>query len=220
MAATWPGNPTPALDTTPSGNPLQFGAPLPGGNNPNRGIASLEYQGQVLRFRTNPNEVWWTYSINTVVENTYGGRVVQILGAKVGDLVVTVECGRGGWNYLTQVVGFMRNMINDQRKQGEPGTFLYTTRNWHLKVFALSVPFMDSVTSTTREIELRFKVQEDVSGVQTNLALSGELARLREGIGFEKNKYNTRDPAYALAKPIPGSNVVTGAAASLNIAPS
>jgi len=162
----------------------------PGGNNPHRGIASLEFGGKVLRFRTNPNEVWWNYSLITAVENTYGGRVVQILGAKIDDLVVTIECGRGGWNYQRQVVGFMRDMIADQRK-GDPGTFSYTTRNWRLKVFALSVPFQDSVTATTREIELRFKVQEDVSGVMSSLALSTELARLQDGVGFRKNQYNT-----------------------------
>jgi hypothetical protein len=144
----------------------------------------------MLRFRTNPNEVWWNYSLITAVENTYGGRVVQILGAKIDDLVVTVECGRGGWDYLNQVVGFMREMIAEQRK-GVPGTFSYTTRDWRLKVFALSVPFQDSVTATTREIELRFKVQEDVSGVQTSISLSSELGRLKDGIGFTKNEYNT-----------------------------
>lgn len=166
------------------------GSPLTRPGKAERGVASLQFNGRTLRFRTNPNEIWWSYSLITAVENTYGGRVVQILGARIEDLVVTVECGRGGWPYLRYIVNFMRDMINDQRK-GEPGLFSYTTRNWYLKVFALSVPFQDSVTATTREIELRFKVQEDVSGVQTSLAISNELARLQDGIGFKKGPYNS-----------------------------
>lgn len=163
--------------------------PLP----PQRGIATLEFGGRVLRFRTNPSSVWWSYRLITHVENTYGGRVVQILGARTEDLTVTVECGKGGWNYLRQIVGFMRDMISDQR-QGTPGLFTYTSRNWRLKVFALSVPYQDTFTATTREIELRFKVQEDVSGVQTSLGLRSELARLADGVGFRKSDYNTSNP--------------------------
>ena len=81
--------------------------PLP----PQRGIATLEFGGRVLRFRTNPSSVWWSYRLITHVENTYGGRVVQILGARTEDLTVTVECGKGGWNYLRQIVGFMRDNL-------------------------------------------------------------------------------------------------------------
>lgn len=163
-----------------------------GGNNPQRGICTLGFKGKTLRFRTNPNSIWWTYNLITSVDNTYGGRVVQILGANLGDLVVNIECGRAGWNYNQEVVRFMRDMINDQRK-GDPGTFWYTTRNWHLKVFAASVPMHDAVNNVTGEMELRFKVQEDVSGVQTSMSLTHELNRLKDGIGFTKSKYNTSD---------------------------
>lgn len=166
------------------------------GNNPDRGIATLEFGGKILRFRTSPNEVWWSYKLLTHVENTYGGRVVQILGTRIEDLTVTVECGRGGWNYLVQIVNFMRDMINNQR-QGKPGIFTYTTRGWQLKVYAVSVPFQDTVTAITREIELRFKVYEDVSGVQSSMALRSELARLQDGIGYTRNKYNAVDSVQA-----------------------
>lgn len=169
-------------------------APAEGGfaNNPNRGIASLYFNGETLRFRTNPNEIWWSYTLNTHVEQTYGGRVVQILGTRIEDLVVKVECGLGGWDYLTKVVDFLRKMMIEQRKDGgKTATFSYTTRRWRLKVFALSVPFQDQVTATTRELELRFKVVEDLTGQMTQMALDNELARLRDGIGFKKTPYNS-----------------------------
>jgi len=173
-------------------------------NDPNRGIASLYFNGKTLRFRTNPNEIWWSYSLNTVVEQTYGGRVVQILGTKIDDLVIKIDCGRGGWTYLMQVVEFLKEMMLEQRKDGgKSGVFSYTTRNWRLKVYALSVPFQDSVTATVRELELRFKVVEDLTGEISQATLSSELARLRDGIGFEKGEFNT--PAVGLA--LSGSQV-------------
>lgn len=168
-------------------------APIDGGfaNNPHRGIASLYFNGETLRFRTNPNEIWWSYTLNTHVEQTYGGRVVQILGTKIEDLIVKIDCGNGGWPYLTKVVDFLRKMMIEQRKDGgKTAVFSYTTRGWRMKVYALSVPFQDQVTATTRELELRFKVVEDLTGQMTQAALSQELARLQDGMGFRKTKYN------------------------------
>jgi len=146
-----------------------------------RGICTLEYGGKVYQFRTNPNSVWWSYELITHVEQTYGGRVVQILGTRLGDLTVKVECGEGGWDYLMNTVLFLRDIMVDQR-DGNTATFEYTTRNWKLNVYAMSIPFQDQITATTREIEIRFKIQEDVSGVISQTSLNVELASLQDGI--------------------------------------
>ena len=168
------------------------------GNNPHRGIASLYFNGQTLRFRTNPNEIWWSYRLNTHVEQTYGGRVVQILSTSIDDLTIKIDCGRGGWEYMNKVVDFLRQMMIEQRKDGgKTATFNYTTRRWKMKVYALSVPFQDTVTATVRELEIRFKVQEDITGEMSKLALDTELARLQDGIGFQWNEFNK--PGYGLA---------------------
>jgi hypothetical protein len=155
-----------------------------------RGIASITHGSKSLVFRTNPNSIMWSYKLNTQVENTYGGRVVQILSTSMEDLKVVIECGIGGWNYSMKVTEFMRDMFVDQRA-GEPGRFRYTTRGWDMKVYAAGIPFQDRVTETTREIELQSKIQEDVSGILTNQTISKELLRLKEGIGFSHNQFNT-----------------------------
>lgn len=166
-------------------NPFQPSAgPLTGINDPgntNRGLCTLSYGGQVYRFRTNPNEIWWSYELITHIEETYGGRVVQILGTQLGDLTVKVECGLGGWDYLMETVTYLRDLISDQRN-GSTATFEYTTRNWKLNVYAMSIPFQDQVDATVRELELHFKIQEDVSGVISAASLNAELARLQDGV--------------------------------------
>jgi hypothetical protein len=142
-----------------------------------------------LQFRTNPNAITWDYSLITHIEQTYGGRVVQILGVKMDNLVVNVDCGQGGWAYAMYVVQFMRDMMVQQRN-GQSATFNYTTRGWQLKVFALNVPFHDAVEETIRELKLEFKIQEDISGVQTAASLSDALNALQDGIGWAVSGFN------------------------------
>lgn len=178
--------------TSPLGNPTTPALVLPTQQlNHNRGIATLSFPGAAyaLTFRTNPNEVTWDYELITKVEQTYGGRVVQILGVKMDNLVVKVDCGQGGWPYAMQVVQYMRDMMVTQRN-GKPGTFTYTTRNWRLNVFAKSVPFFDTVTETVRELELTFNVQEDVAQTNISQSIADALLKLQTGIGWTVSGFN------------------------------
>ena len=161
-----------------------------------RGLCTLSYGNRVFRFRTNPNQVWWTYELITHVDETYGGRVIQLLGTRLGDLTIKVECGAGGWDELMRMVMFLRDLLVDQRN-GNTALFEYTTRNWKLHVYGLTIPFQDEITATTRELEITFKIQEDVSGVVSRASLNTEIARLREGIYRPTdnihNQYNDKD---------------------------
>ncbi len=153
-----------------------------------RGICSLSYGGKTLRFRTNPNSITWNHELITKVEDTYGGRVIQLLGTKLGDLEVTAECGWGGWPYMFKVTNFFQGLMHWQRK-GDPARFYYSTRNWKLDVFATGIPFQDSVSSVSREFTMSFKIQEDVSGVMSQNTMSVALSKLKEGVGFQRGPY-------------------------------
>lgn len=159
----------------------------------NGALASLKFKEDVFRFRTNPNKIRWSYTPNYRVDTTYGGRVIQLLSAKIDDLVIEIDCGQGRWNYYEQVVEFMTRMLIEQ-KDGTTGTFEYSTRGWKLNVYAVTIPFEDDVRATVRPITLNFKVQEDVSGVMSQNSLSRELQNLKDGIGWKKSKYNQPDP--------------------------
>lgn len=157
-----------------------------------RGIASLTFGGRTWRFRTNPNSVKFSYILNTHVEQTFGGRVVQILSCKIEDLIVVVEAGMGGWAYAANLALFLRDFLDYQRNpSATPGNFTYTTRGWNFSVYSLSIPFQDQVEATVRPLELHFKVQEDVSGVVSGAILDTTLAKLHDGIGFKRDKYNS-----------------------------
>lgn len=176
--------------TSPFGQYTKPGLNLPSQQlNNERGLCSLSFGNNVLNFRTNPNSITWDYNLITHIEPTYGGRIVQILGVNMDNLVVKVDCGAGGWPYAMQVVQFMRDLMVTQRN-GEAATFQYTTRGWNLKVFALNVPFQDEVTATVRELELQFKIQEDVSKVSTKAALADALRLFAADVGFGINGFN------------------------------
>lgn len=174
---------------TPGGGPIQSAAAGSAG----QGLCTLSWEGTVFTFRTNPNEIWWTYELITHTEETYGGRVVQVLGTKLGDLNVKVECGNGGWDYLMMVVNYLRDLLTAQRN-GVPAQFSYTGRNWLMNVYAMSVPFGDQVTATTREIDLNFKIQEDITGLVGEATLDAAFANIVQNtytVGQTiHNKYN------------------------------
>lgn len=157
------------------------------------GLCTLSWQDQVFTFRTNPNEIWWNYELLTHTEETYGGRVIQILGLKLGDLSVKVECGGGGWDYLMMVVNYLRDLLTQQRNS-VPAQFSYTTRGWLLSVYGMSVPYGDQVTATTREIELNFKIQQDINGLLSQGTLDANINNINVGIytpGYPPhNQYN------------------------------
>ena len=164
----------------------QKAAPLRDGET---GVASLTHEGRTFRFRTNPNQFQWTYTLNKRIDQTYGGRVVQLLGTKIDDFVIKADAGGGRWDYTNRMAKFMRDVMINQRN-GVPATFEYTKRGWKLKCYIVSVPFQDSVEEVLRPFEIQMKVQEDVSGLMSKNSLRAELARLSDGIGFRRSQYN------------------------------
>lgn len=164
----------------------QKAAPLRQGET---GVASLTHMGRTFRFRTNPNQFQWTYTLNKRVDQTYGGRVVQLLGTKIDDFVIKADAGGGRWDYTNRMAKFMRDVMINQRN-GVPATFEYTTRGWKLNCYIVSVPFQDSIEEVLRPFEIQMKVQEDVSGLMSRASLGVELARLSDGVGFRRSPYN------------------------------
>jgi len=158
-------------------------------------LATLSFGNTVIRFRTNPNQIRWSYRLKTSVTNTYGGRVIQLLSASIDDLVVTADAGGGGWDYMHQVALQFRDLLVYQKNTGQPGVFEYPNRGWKMSVYALNFPFKDANVAVRREFTMNFKVQEDISGVVTTQSLQQEIARLKEGIGWSHNEYNSPDPA-------------------------
>lgn len=57
------------------------------------GVATLGRPGDTVTFRIDPNEVQWNWKVNTNVQDTVGGRVVQIVGCTLSDITVQGSYG-------------------------------------------------------------------------------------------------------------------------------
>lgn len=154
-----------------------------------RGISSLSFKGRTFRFRSNPNHFFWNYTLNTKTDTTYGGRVIQLLSTRIDDFEMEFEAGNGRWEYMRQVLYFMRDILNGQR-DGTPCTFEHTARGYKFNGYLTSFPMEDQWDAVLRPFKLTFKVQEDISGVLSTATLNAELRRLQEDIGFRRSKYN------------------------------
>ena len=131
----------------------------------------------------------------------------------IRDIVVPIRSEiRNAWISFSEMTASAVAIHTDAQRDGKPATLTYTTRNWQLKVFAQNVPYHDAVQETIRELTLNFKIQEDISGIQTSASISRALSMLVDGIGFTINDFNTfipGSPANSFVDPSTGGGPAT-----------
>lgn len=104
------------------------------------GIATLGFaSGPKMVFRLDPSDINWNFQIITNVQETLGGRVVQVIGANLSDLIVVGQIGeqRGKTHYTSwqlaegffgkvkQMMDYQSKGSDGQGKMGEPAIFTY-----------------------------------------------------------------------------------------------
>jgi hypothetical protein len=120
-------------------------------------VASIGYEGgPSVVFRLNPNSVQWNFTINTFVQNTVGGRVVQVTGATLSDMTVQgslgeIKAGSGGdsrvsWQLAERLVANVRAVMEKQtedstdfRKMQPPPVFTFPLKGWRFNVYIKSL---------------------------------------------------------------------------------
>lgn len=158
------------------------------------GIALIQAQTD-FRLRIDPEEIQWTYSLNTHIDNTYGGKVIQILSVSISEMTLPCLGGLGGRDYLKSVEDFFRNGMIWQRDTGNVAIFTYTPRNYRLKVFFSNLKVVDNLRNVAFPFTLTFNVQEDLAGVVKQNIMMQEIANLQAGIGYTSNQFN--DPSFS-----------------------
>lgn len=119
-----------------------------------------------LSFRINPSAIQWGFSIDTNVEDTIGGRVVQVIGATLTDITLSGEYGerkgyktdakhrnmelhgRGllSWELAEQFLLRVRDMMEEQSedsrdmgKMNPPLDFRFPEFGWHFGVYVKGI---------------------------------------------------------------------------------
>jgi hypothetical protein len=166
--------------------------------------ATLGYEGgPSIVFRLNPNDVKWNFTINTNVQPTVGGRVVQVTGATLSDMTVTGSLGevkagpsnrsRVSWQLAEQFVANIRRIMdkqtedsNDFRKMQPPPVFALPLKGWRFSVYvkALNDPKGGSMYHSpdhfSSEYVLTLFIVEDLSQSVSQVGKNGVLANKRQ----------------------------------------
>jgi hypothetical protein len=151
--------------------------------------------------RANPNEVRWDFKMKTSATLGMGGRVVQVLGTRLGDIVVKGEFGMGradlgereGWEAEQR----MRHQVNTWAERVRKSQnkillrFTYSPRNWDFQVFVKS---MNPIEHTVQEINPAWQLTLmpiDAVGLEVQRGVRDMyLRRLMDGIGWKQTEYN------------------------------
>ncbi len=162
--------------------------------------ALLTFTGGVRSFvvRTNPNYISYSYSLRTKTFETYGGKVVQILGVNYETLQIEIESGSkktvngkpGGYEYFRSVIKWFKETSLWQRNTKNPIRFTYPARNYVLDVFLKSLSIADDLQNVTRPLQIEMEIENDFTGILAGDLINSELRYYQDGIGYESNPYN------------------------------
>lgn len=165
------------------------------------GTATLGYAGgPTVAFRIDPDLIDWTWSVQTNVVETIGGRVIQVLGARLDDLTIQGSLGQDHANpktgqswqqaqaFLTQVTAIMEQQSADANKQSvmhRPAVFSYPPRGWRWNVYVKSLTDPDGGNSVVltpgkanhRYVLTLFIVNEGAELIPAGTADTGALAK-------------------------------------------
>lgn len=149
---------------------------------------------RAFRFRTVPNSFEWEYRLNTRSEDTYGGRVIQLLSVSVDTLRLQVEAGNGGLEYLWNTVKYFRELAIWQRDRNQAVRLQYPYRRYDFSVYFQGIDWGDSLQNVLTPFSVTFQVEEENSSIVQKKIITNELTRLAQGIGYTQNEYNTELP--------------------------
>lgn len=149
-------------------------------------------------FNVDPNNITWTYQLNTKTIETYGGKVVQIVSINWDNLSVDFDSGSkgpngGGREYLRAVGNFFKDAVIWQKNTGQTSVFSYPPRNYVISCFLDSVSIQDDLKNVTFPFSFQGKIQRDLMGTIKKETYSSVISRLVDGVGWTKNEftYNT-----------------------------
>lgn len=153
------------------------------------------------RFRLDPTSISFSFSIKTSVTETVGGKVVQVFGTSISDLVVAGSFGVGGWreqaDFLEQTKRWADTQISNPG--ATPMRFAYPPRGWDFLVYLKDFTQTgsgDSVEASNLVPSpgwtLTLYVVEDNGGLRSvkDTATLAYIERLSQGIGWQQTKFN------------------------------
>lgn len=167
-------------------------------------------------FLVDPTSIQWDFRIRMSEQHTVGGRVIQVFGTDLGDMIVKGTLGRGdgsddgGWRATEEFIDKIEDLA--QRTSDESGkdalTFRVPSQEWEFEVYIKALePPIYSESTINHEFTLTLFIVEDVTRKITRGVVDKYIQRLVEGVGWEQSEYNgpTEKEVEELLAPAQGS---------------
>lgn len=162
------------------------------------GVGSL---GNLL-FRIDPSSVSWSYTVKVAVTKTIGGKVVQVYGVSIDDMMVSGSFGVGDWAEQDAFLESMLNLAQNQDISGQPVRFSYLPKGWDFQVYlkgynqtgqGQSIVKDERIINPGWDLTLFIVDDPQGSGLRQirNAAIDGAIARVADGLAWKpSNAFN------------------------------
>lgn len=172
-------------------------------------------------FRVNPESVSWPFSVKLTTTKTLGGKVIQVYGIKMGDLVIEGVFGRGGpeeqhafFERLVEIIDTQMPVTPTAIPQ--PVRFYWPERGWDFWCFVKGIVQPNAQTSVRASntdfnpgYRLTLFIQEDngdlVKAARDSAAAS-YIARISKGLGWKSTEWN--GPIQTVTDVLAGQTVI------------
>lgn len=156
-----------------------------------------------VEFPVNPESVRWDYSVKLATHPTIGGKVIQLYGWSMGDLMIG-----GSFGNVARQATFFEHLKDVADKQApkldrlvpQPVRFTWAARNWDFWVYlravtqqgaSVSIEANESVVAP--KYQMRLFVAEDNGEIVKAASGAAQVAyinRLTAGLGWTKSSWN------------------------------
>lgn len=164
-----------------------------------------------IPFTFDPNAVAWRYATKTKTTDTVGGKVVQVFGTVLSDMIVKGQFGSGGpvaqSAFLAQVEAWVDAQVGTPDGQnasqylfnGNTIQFIFPPRGWDFPVYitnytqsgqGFSVELDNQIINYPWELTLMIASQNTTLQAVTDASLVGAINRISANLGWYPNIYN------------------------------
>lgn len=153
--------------------------------------------GNQLTIHTGANQFEWSYGLNTVTYDTYGGEVVQILSAFVDDVTISGQCR--DYAEMERIYSWFVEYIQVATQGGsglgsfnpDPVTMTYPYRDWTLQIIPTQLPGLRwgrDVVAPEWQITASVYEEDPEMAYHTRTAAElgiGDFGKLTADIGYD-----------------------------------
>lgn len=197
------------------------------------GVGTASIDG--IPFTVNPTGLQWNYKVRMASHKTIGGKVIQLLGWNMGDLVVQGHFGNMVKEKQKALFDHLKAIANYQVPQlgvraADPVRFLWPEFGWdfwiYLKSFVQNGAGNVSIERNVRHVNpsytLTMFVYEDNGNIIKAASQSAQVAYLKRvsaGLGWRQTEWNGHETVQQLQDRLQGQTIMDYAFAHYGIIP-